>query len=382
MVKVLHTITSFNRGGIETWLISMLQVIPRSQYEMDFCCKGLEVGPLASLVEELGAKVIHCPLGPAHIGFTQKLKQILIEGEYHILHNHLEAYSGVPVWISRQLRIPVITSFHNTQFAPQTTLTRLPFFRQMRSIYASISISYALQNSDLVTGCSQGVIDSLDPDGKKLQADHSLLYYGVNLPEPSTPKERAEFRKSCGWSADTPIILHVGRIIEQKNHLGLLSVFQRVLEQIPTAKLVLVGSGPLQSLIEETVAKRGLSNAVYLLGFRDDVSSLMSKCDVFLFPSIYEGFGLVALEANAANLPVVGSRIPGLSEAVKDGDTALLHDVRDIDGMAKSVVKIVKDPAYAQQLAQAGFTRVKDNYSTEVSAKRLQEIYNSFVPIN
>jgi len=349
---------------------------------MDFCCKGLDVGPLASLVEELGAKVIHCPLGPAHIGFTQKLKQILIEGEYHILHNHLEAYSGLPVLVSRQLRIPVITSFHNTQFAPQTTFTRLPFVRQMRSVYASVSISYALRNSDLVTGCSQGVIDSLDPDGTKLQTGYRVLYYGVNLPQQSTSEDRTEFRKSYGWSADTPIILHVGRIIEQKNHLGLLSVFQLVLEQIPTAKLLLVGSGPLQSLIEETVAKRGLTNAVYLLGFRDDISSLMSKCDVFLFPSIHEGFPMVALEAHAANLPVVGSRIAGLTEAVIDGDTALLHDIQDIDGMAKSVVKLVNNPVYAHQLTQAGFTRVKDHYSTEVSAKRLQEIYSSFVPIN
>jgi len=382
MVKVLHLITSFNRGGIEIWLISMLRVISRSQCEIDFCCKGLDVGILAGLVEELGAKVIHCPLGPAHICFSQKLKQILTEGKYDILHNHLEAYSGLPVWVSHQLGIPVITSFHNNRFAAQTTFTRLPFVRQMRSVYASVSINYALRYSDLVTGCSQGVIDSLDPDGTKLRTRSRVLYYGANLQQPSTPEERADFRKSFGWSADTSIILHVGRLIEQKNHLGLLSVFQLVLEKIPTAKLLLVGSGPLQSLIEETVAKRGLTNAVYLLDFRDDVSSVMSNCDVFLFPSIHEGFGMVALEAQAANLPFVGSKIPGLTEAVKDGETALLHDVRDIDGMAKSVVKLVSDHAYSQQLARAGLTRVQDNYSTEVSAKRLQEIYSSFVPIN
>ncbi len=382
MLKVLHIITNFNRGGIETWLISMLRAIPRSQCQIDFCCKGLDVGPLASLVEGLGAKVIHCPLGLAHIGFTQKLKQILTEGKYHVIHNHLEAYSGLPVWVSRQLGIPVITSFHNTKFEPQTKFTRLPFIRQLRSIYANISISYALRYSDLVTGCSQAVIDSLNHKNSQSKKDFQVLYYGVNIVQPSTSEQRAEFRKSCGWSTDTPVIIHVGRLIEQKNHLGLLSVFKLVLEQIPTAKLLLVGIGPLQSLIEETVAKWDLSNAVYLLGFRDDVSFLMTKCDVFLFPSIHEGFPMVALEANAASLPVVGSRIPGLTEAVKDGETALLHDVRDIGGMAKSVIRLVRDREYSQQLARAGFTRIKDNYSTEVSAKQLQEIYSYFVPIN
>lgn len=378
MPRVLHLITSFNRGGIETWLLSMLREIPRSKCEMDFCCKGANVGPLATIAEQLGAQVLHCPLGPGHIGFAQQLRRVLVEGEYHILHNHLEAYSGFPVWVASRLGIPVITSFHNTHFTPQTRLTRLPPVRQLRSAYAFTSISYALRHSDLVTGCSQGVIESLDPHGTKIQRRSRVLYYGVNIPELSTPEERSSFRKSFGWSADTPLVLHVGRIIEQKNHLGLLSVFQLVLEHIPTARLLLVGAGPLRSLIENTIAKRGLSDAVRLLGLRDDVPSLMSKCDVFLFPSLHEGLPVVALEANAANLPVVGSKIPGLTEAVQDGETAVLHDIEDIEGMAESVIRLLNDLHYSQRLANAGRTWVKDNYSTEASAKRLLEIYNSF----
>lgn len=379
MPRVLHLITSFNRGGIETWLLSMLREIPRSKWEMDFCCKGANLGPLTMLAEQLGAEVLHCPLGPSHIGFAQQLRHILVEGKYHILHNHLEAYSGFPVWVASRLGIPVITSFHNTHFTAQTPLTRLPLVRQLRSAYAFTSISYALGHSDLVTGCSQGVIESLDPHGTKLHKRSRVLYYGVNIPELSTSKDRADFRSSFGWSADTPLVLHVGRLIEQKNHLGILSIFQVILKHIPTAKLLLVGAGPLQPLIENTIAKRGLSHAVRLLGLRDDVPSLMSKCDVFLFPSLHEGFGLVALEANAASLPVVGTKIPGLIEAVQDGETAVLHDVEDIEGMAESVIRILKDRQYSQQLKDAGRTRVKNNYSTEVSAKRLMEIYNSFL---
>lgn len=376
MPRVLHLITSLNRGGIETWLVSMLREIPRSECEMDICCKGSNVGPLTESAEQLGAKVIHCPLGPGHIGFAQQLSRILVEGEYHILHNHLEAYSGFPVWVASRVGIPVITSFHNTHFTPQTRLTRLPLVRQLRSAYAFTSISYALRHSDLITGCSQGVIESLNPHAKKLQKRSQVLYYGVNIPELSTSKERADFRSSFGWSADTPLILHVGRLIEQKNHIGLLTIFQRILEQIPTAKLLLVGAGPLQELIENNIIKRGLSKAVHLLGLRDDVPSLMSKCDIFLFPSHHEGLPVVALEANAANLPVVGSKIPGLIEAVQDGKTAVLHNIEDIKGMADSAIKLLNDHQYAAQLKNAGRTWVKDNYSTEISAKRLLETYN------
>lgn len=378
MTRVLHLITSFNRGGIETWLLSMLREIPRSKCQMDVCCKGTNIGPLASLAEQAGAKVIHCPLGPAHVGFAAKLQRILKEGKYDILHNHLEAYSGFPVWVAHQVKVPVITSFHNTHFEAQTSFTRLPIIRQMRSLYSVISIGYALRNSSLVTGCSQGVINSLDPDGKKLQTRSRVLYYGVNIPELATPEECAQLRKNFGWEADTPIILHVGRLIEQKNHLGLLSVFHKILEQVPTAKLLLVGTGPLQQMVEKSISQREISHAVRLLGARDDVPSLMSKSNLFLFPSFHEGFPMVALEANASGLPVIGSRIPGLTEAVRDGETGILKEVGDIEGMAASAIALIKDSSYAQQMKNSGRSWIKNNYSTQVSAKRLLDIYNSF----
>jgi len=377
MTRVLHLITSFNRGGIETWLISMLREIPRGKYQMDVCCKGTDIGPLGSLAEQAGAKVISCPLGPAHVGFGAKLQRILKEGKYDILHNHLEAYSGFPVWVAHQVKVPVITSFHNSHFEAQTSLTRLPIIRQIRSVYSVISIAYALRNSRLVTGCSQGVINSLDPDGKKLQTRSRVLYYGVNIPDLPTSEECAQLRKEFGWEPDTPIILHVGRLIEQKNHLGLLSVFQQILQQVPTAKLLLVGKGPLEQMIEKSINQRGLSHAVRLLGARDDVPSLMSKCDIFLFPSIHEGFPMVVLEATASGLPVIGSRIPGLTEAVRDGQTGILKEVGDIEGMAASAIALIKDFSYAQQIKNSGRTWIKDNFSTEVSAKRLLDIYDS-----
>ncbi|NJR59169.1 MAG: glycosyltransferase family 4 protein [Cyanobacteria bacterium CRU_2_1] len=381
-MKILHLIHHFNRGGIENWLLSMLREIPRNRCEMDICCKGSEIGSLAKVANELGVVVFHCPLGLAHIRFAQSLKQVLIKGHYQILHNHVEAYSGFPVWVAHTLNIPVITSFHNTNFLPQTPLTRLPLLRQLRSLYSGISIRYALYHSELVTGCSQAVLNHLDPCGKSLGDRARVLHYGVNLPTRSAPEMRSSFRDSYGWSADTPLILHVGRLIEQKNHLGLLSIFQHVLEQIPTAKLLIVGDGVLRPAIEHTIAERGLSQAVHLLGLRDDVSFLMNQADVFLFPSLYEGFGLVAIEANAAYLPVVGSQIPGLTEAVQDEKTALLHDVNDIEGMANSVIKLLNNKQYANQMGDAGFRRVKEHYSSKVSAEKLLEIYNEFVPVS
>ncbi len=374
-MRVLHLITWLNRGGIESWLLSMLGEIDRADCEMDICCKGPNPGTLVAEAQAFGATVWHCPLGPDHIRFAYRLRAILKEGQYDLLHNHLGAYSGFPVWVARRARIPVITSYHNTHFAPQTW-TKLFGLRQLRALYSATSVRYALRYSDLVTGCSEGVIRSLDPTGKLLGRRSRVLYYGVALPEQASEMQRTELRKSLGWPTDTPVILHVGRFCEQKNHKGVILVFEQVVERLPEARLLLVGDGPLRPPVEKLIADREMTGLVRLLGIRDNVPTLMSQCDVFLFPSLYEGFGLVALEANAAGLPVVGSRIPGLTEAVEDGETAILHDPTALQQMAESVIELITNREHAREMGEAGRLRAREHFSVAVAARNLLEVYH------
>jgi glycosyltransferase EpsF len=375
-VKILHLIHSLTRGGIEMWLLSMLRTVSRAECAMDVCCKGRTPGPLAGVAQQFGAQVHGCPLRPGHISFVRGLRRLLRHGRYDLLHCHLELYSGVAVAVARSLGIPVIASFHNTRFQPQTPLTKLPIVRQLRWAYGLVSVSYALRRANLVTGCSNAVLQAIDPRGRTAGRSR-VLHYGVDLPVAATVHERAAFREAFGWTADTPVLLHVGRFLEQKNHPGVLAVFQRALERVPSARLLLVGDGMLRPAIENQIAQGGLMDRVRLLGSRNDVPALMSCSDVLLLPSRYEGFGLVAIEASSAYLPVVGSRIPGLTEAVRDGETARLHDISDVEGMAGSVTRILTDASHGRQMGQAGRSWVEANFSTEASAQRLLETYRA-----
>ncbi len=378
-LRVLHVINALNRGGIEVWLLSVLRQIDRSECQMDFYCKGATAGALAGVAEQLDAVVLHRPMGVNPFGLARTLKQTLASDRYDVVHSHVDVYGSSVLWAARQQGVPVIASFHNTSFPPQTRLTSLPLLRQLRSVYGRVNIRQALRQADLVTGCSQGVLASLDPTGREIGERGRVLYYGVPLPPPATPADRAALRRSFGWPAETPLVLHVGRLIEQKNHLGMLSIFEQVLKRVPTAKLLLVGEGELRPAIEQAVAERGLMESVRLLGARDDVPALMTASDVFLFPSLHEGFGLVALEANAAGLPVVGTRIPGLCEAVVDGETALLHEASNQKGMAASVIALLTHRGYAERLGQAGRARVAERFSTAASANYLLELYHSLI---
>jgi len=140
---------------------------------------------------------------------------------------------------------------------------------------------------------------------------------------------------------------------------------------------VMLGVGPLLESVKAYVSEHGLRESVRILGPTDDAASVIAKADVLLFPSRFEGFGLVALEANAVEVPVVGSDVVGLNEAVENGETACLWDVDDTRAMAASVIRILSDPAYARQLGRAGRARAERLFSAQASAERLLDLYRT-----
>ena len=373
--KILHLVSSLSRGGIEMWLLHMLRTVSREDWEMDVCCKANTFGVLAPAVRELGVNILHCPLRPTVVGFVRSLRRILRHGKYDILHIHVNAHSGLAVYAAKTLGVRTITTFHNTVFEPQVRFTKLPFIRQIRMLYAKISLDYAVANSNLVTACSRASLDSVCKHRTPPAGRTFLLYLGTPEPPHLTPQFKSFFRKSLSVSLTDPLVLHVGSFSSQKNHEGLLKVFGRVLQSIPNAHLVLVGEGPLRDSVEKKVKKGRLDYSVSFLGLRDDVLSIMQSCDVLLFPSHFEGLPIVLIEANAAGLPIVASKIPEIEEAFQDGRNAILHDPHDVDGMAECVVKVLINRDFRLSLAKSGRERYSKMFSADAAATRLITLY-------
>ncbi len=372
-MRVLHLINAFQPGGIETWLLRMLAEIPRREVAMDFCCKGVDTGLRADVARHYGASVMHCPLRVTHAEFVGGLLKLLQHGNYDLVHSHLDVTGGPAVWAARQVDMPIISSFHNTHFAPQTW-TRLPGVRQLRDIYSRLSIGYSLKHSTMITGCSRAVLDHVVTENA---ADDRcrILYYGVETHARAGAEDRAAFRQTLGLPSDTPLVLHVGRFSAQKNHPGLLGIFARVQQHLPHAALLLVGDGPLKEDIVAQIDEWGLTDSVHLLGMRDDVAEIMTLSDVLLFPSFHEGLPVVALESCACELPFVGSDIPGTNEAIIHGETGLLHPVEDESALAAAVEQVLQQPAYADSLRVNARERIDKLFSRQASATALVQLY-------
>jgi glycosyltransferase involved in cell wall biosynthesis len=362
-------------GGIERWLLQMAAQIDRSVYAIDFCCKGTSTGELAYIAKEHGAQVWHLPLDAPHVRYLSGLRALIKKEGYELIHNHLAVYAGAPTILARAMSLPSIVSFHNTDHASDV-LSSGPA-RAARAAYGEVSIRTAVQLADLVTGCSEGVSQAHIKRYGAPPARTRTLYYGVSVPTPLDTATRQHVRAGIGVGSQVPLIMHIGRMSPQKNHSGLLEIFRRTLHHLPDAMLVLVGDGPLRPEIEAQIAAANLQANVRVLGIRNDVEQLFGAADLLLLPSLWEGLGMVVIEAGAASVPSIGSDVPGIREAIVHGKTGLLAPAEDVDSFVKYVRLVFENPQLRHQLGQQAHQRVAAQFSREASARNVCALYDT-----
>jgi glycosyltransferase involved in cell wall biosynthesis len=201
----------------------------------------------------------------------------------------------------------------------------------------------------------------------------SIVHYGYDAVQYDRQKARQIFEAG---DADH-IVGIVCRLIEIKGLSYALKAFARVLVDFPTAQLVIIGDGPMRQIWENQAHTLGIENAVRFMGWRSDAQALMAGFDLFLVPSLREGFGLVALEAMAQHVPVIGSRVSAIPEIVLDGETGVLFPPRDIDALTTALKRLLSDPALCQAMGQQGEERVKAVFTTQRMIDQTLTLYQT-----
>lgn len=187
-----------------------------------------------------------------------------------------------------------------------------------------------------------------------------------------------------GWSGDprpraapddAPTVICTANFRAQKGHTVLLAAFQQVLARLPSARLLLVGTGPLEGTVKREVASRGLQHAVAMCGHVDDIWPYLAESHVFALASHYEPLGIAAIEAMAAGLPVVAADVGGLPELVEPGVTGELFPKGDAAALARILTKLLTDPARARRLGTNGAARA-ESLTTEAMVERYFALYH------
>jgi glycosyltransferase involved in cell wall biosynthesis len=304
-IRILHAVGGMNRAGTETWLMHILRNIDRDRFQMDFLVHTDQPCAYDEEIHALGSKIIPCLDRSKPWLYSRNLKRVLREyGPYDIIHSHVHHFSGYILWLAKQAGVPIrIAHSHNDTSEVDAHASFL------RRLYTTLMKGFIQGSATAGLAASRVAAVALFGDDWENNSRWQVLYCGIDLTPFKTPVDEIVLRRELGIPEDAFVIGHVGRFEEQKNHLFILEIAAIVAQKDPGMRLLLIGDGILRSMIEEKAKQMGLAEQVIFPGNRPDVPRLLAVIDMFLFPSLYEGLGLVLIEAQAAGKSCIFSDV-------------------------------------------------------------------------
>ena len=248
--------------------------------------------------------------------FIKEVTEILDNG-YDIVHLHTSWWRGFLLEdIAREKKVPkIIVHSHNTDVHIKENQSR----QDARKLHFEQRELLTEDKATDFIACSEEAAEWLYGDKISKNKVH-IIPYAIEIDNYTFNSDlRESYRTKLGLKSDDYVIVHVGRFAYQKNHDFLLEVFKSISEEHENTILLLVGIGELEEQIRSRVYQYKLDNKVLFLGKRDDVNCIMQAADIFAFPSRFEGFGIVLIEAQAAGLKcIVSNEIPAIAKITKN----------------------------------------------------------------
>lgn len=294
MIRVLHVLGGLGSGGAENLIMNWYRAIDRSKIQFDFLVRS-DDNNFVDEIHELGGSIYYTSPFPRHaIRNYQETDALLKTGKWDVVHVHGNAALYMTALVlAKKYRVPCrIMHSHSIQ-------AKRSFF----------SIIHVFNRTRLKRYTTEQIACSADA-GKWMfgKTSFHVLKNAINVNSFSFSMiDRRSAREEFCLS-NRFVVGHVGRFAEPKNHSFLLEIFKQIRKTRTDATLLLVGDGELEEQVKRKALEMGLEDAIVFAGRRNDVGRLMSAMDVFVFPSLWEGLGIVLVEAQTNGLPCFASR--------------------------------------------------------------------------
>lgn len=306
-IRIAQIMGKWVGGGVEAVVMNYYRNIDRNKVQFDFICDDDSTCIPKEEIENLGGKVILIPPYQKVFKYHKELKKVLKKGKYKIIHSHINALSVFPLWASKSAKVPVrIAHSHSTSNKKEWKKTLLknvlrPFSKLFATDYfccSELAGRWLFGNKTYDQGKVYPLNNAIDVDKFKYNE-----------------KVRKAKRKELNIEDKDLVIGHIGRFVKQKNHEFLIDIFNEIHKKNKNTILLLAGDGPLKEAIQNKVKELNLDKNVKFLGQRNDVNELYQAMDLFLFPSLYEGLGMVLIEAQCAgNLCFASTEVPSVAK--------------------------------------------------------------------
>jgi L-malate glycosyltransferase len=293
-------------------------------------------------------------------------KRVIEKEKIDILHAHWLIPQGLTgVFLKKIKGIPLVLTIHGSDVYALTS----KFWSAIKARVIKQADVCSVNSSSTL-----GVAQQLFPEGR-----YEVIPMGVNI-EQFSIKDRNSGREEREMSN---ILLYIGRLINWKGVNFLIQALPLVLEKYPATKLVLVGNGPEKDRLVKLSSDLGVAGAVIFEDYisQEELPDRFHRADIFILPSIIddqgctEGLGVVLLEAMAAGVPVIGNRVGGIPDIIKDGETGLLARPKDPRDLAEKIIYLLREEILRERLVENGLDYVKKNFSWDKLAERFRTIY-------
>ena len=316
-IRIAHIIGKWLGGGVESVVMNYYRNIDKSKIQFDFICDEDSTDIPYKEIEKLGGKVILIPPYQKVFKYHNELKRVLMNGNYKIVHSHINTLSIFSLWAAKSAKVPVrIAHSHSTTNKKEWKKNLI------KNILKPFSKLFATD----YFACTEHA--GVWMFGEKEYDKIYILNNAIDLNKFKFNKEiRNQKRNELKIKDDTYVIGHIARFVKQKNHDLIIDVFNEIHKENKNTMLLLVGQGPLQEEIKQKLKDLKLTRFVKFLGQRNDVNELYQAFDEFFFPSLYEGLGMVAIEAQTSGLPCVAStEVPGIAKVSENMEFLELED--------------------------------------------------------
>jgi len=299
-------------------------------------------------------------------GFSATLwdlvKLIRVRG-VDILHTHEFFMNTLGLVASRLTGVPLVATVHGKNYYADRARRRIVY---------------------RLVGRFAGRLVTVSEDNRRFLAErvgipHSrvqVIPNGIPLDEKAPEPKVSALRSSLGLDHHNQVVGTVGSLYPVKGHKYLIDGACHVLRRFPNAVFLIVGRGGLREELEAHAERLGIASHLRFLGHREDVRDLLSVCDVFVLPSLSEGMPLALLEAMAAGVPAVATRVGGVGEVVENRKTGLLVSPGDSHALAENILTLLENRPLARELGEAARQMVGRRFSLTGMVKAYQDIYS------
>jgi glycosyltransferase involved in cell wall biosynthesis len=360
-MKILLLANHFNTGGISTYLLTLIKGYAAGGHRVYVATSG---GGCVTEAEALGARhvcipglKVKCEWHPGLFFAAKDLERLVKSESIDIIHAQTRVTQSVAAFVGVLTGCPYVSTCHGF-FKAHISRILFPLWGR-RAIAISGPVAKHL-TKDLGVPVSKVVSVPNGIDSQKFF--------------PDTSQECHVLRERFGVGS-SPLVGIIARLSDVKGHCYLIQAMNELVHGMPGVMCLIVGEGPLEKELKEQVSHLHLEASVKFIKINGKPAEILPMFDVFVMPSLQEGLGLSVMEAQSCGVPVVASRVGGLVEAIKDGETGILVPPRDHLALADAIMKILADKDLASRFAIAGRERIVKHFSVDQMVDRTLAVY-------